>query len=159
MLTPSTTLCPSARAEQGALLLGVVDSAQTVHFLTEPEVLTAELAEAVATTDAPEQEFRFANRCVKSGCNQWHGGRCGVIDLVMSLNQHLPKPNQLPPCAIRSQCRWHQQTGPTACTVCPFIVTDTTQTSEERLQYIDVHTPMVSGSQTRHVAPAIECRV
>ena len=139
MVTPGTTLCPSARAEEGALLLGVIGPDQAVRMLSEPELLTPELAEAVAATDAPEQHFRFANRCVKSGCSQWQSGRCGVIDLVMSFNQHLVEPVALSPCAIRPQCRWHKQAGPSACTVCPFIVTDSRQTSEERLVYIDSH--------------------
>ena len=139
MLTANTTLCPSSTAQEGALLLGVVGPDKSVRFLAEPEPMTAELTEAVAAVDAPEQHFRFANRCAKSGCGQWQGGRCGVIDLVMSFNQHLAEPIALPACAIRSQCRWHKQAGPTACTVCPFIVTDSTQTSEERLVYINAH--------------------
>lgn len=139
MVTPSTTLCPSARAEEGALLLGVVGPDQAVRMLADPEPLTPELTEAVAAVSEPEKQFRFANRCVKSGCNQWHDGRCGVIDLVMSFNQHLPQPAALPPCAIRSQCRWHKQAGAAACTVCPFIVTDATKSREERLEYIDSH--------------------
>ncbi|WP_018620044.1 hypothetical protein [Spirosoma luteum] len=139
MVTPSTTLCPSARAEEGALLLGVVGPDQAVRMLSEPERLTPELTEAIAAVDEPEKHFRFANRCVKSGCNQWQGGRCGVIDRVMSVNQHLAASTSLPNCAIRLQCRWHQQSGPSACTVCPFIVTDATQTREERLAYIDSH--------------------
>ena len=139
MLTPSTTLYPSARAEEGALLLGVIGSGQSVSMLPEPEPITGELAEAIAAVDTPERQFRFANRCVKSGCNQWHEGRCGVIDLVMSFNQHLKEPATLPACGIRTQCRWHKQTGSKACLVCPFIVTDSTQTSEERLIYIESH--------------------
>ncbi|MBD2702212.1 hypothetical protein IC229_16285 [Spirosoma sp. BT702] len=137
MVTPNTTLCPSARAEEGALLLGVVGPDQSVSLLKEPELLTTELTEAVTSIDAPERHFRFANRCVKSGCNQWREGRCGVIDLVMSFNKHLSEPTALPFCAIRSQCRWHQQVGPTACSICPFIITDSTQTNEERLNYIE----------------------
>ncbi len=97
MVTPNTTLCPSARAEEGALLLGVVGSDRAVRMLSEPEPLTPELTEAVLAVDEPEKHFRFANRCVKSGCNQWHGGRCGVIDLVMSFNQHLTEPVQAEP--------------------------------------------------------------
>ncbi len=139
MVTPNTTLCPSARAEEGALLLGVVGPDQAVRMLLEPEPLTPELAEAVAAVGEPEKHFRFANRCVKSGCNQWNGGRCGVVDRIMAVNQHLTESRALPACGIRSQCRWYQQSGPLACTVCPFIVTDATQTSEERLVYIDSH--------------------
>ena len=137
MLTSQTTLCPSSTAQEGALLLGVVGPDQSVRFLTQPEPMTAELTEAIMVIDAPETKFRFANRCVKSGCGQWHEGRCGVIDLVMSFNQHLDEPAALPTCAIRPQCRWHKQTGPAACLVCPFIVTDSTQTNEERLAYIE----------------------
>lgn len=134
---PETTLCPSATAQEGALLLGVVGPEQAVRFLPEPEPMTAKLTEAVAAIDNPEQHFRFANKCVKSGCSQWQSGRCGVIDLVMSVNQHLAEPVSLPHCAIRSQCRWHKQTGPAACTVCPFIITDSSKTNEERLAYIE----------------------
>lgn len=139
MITPTTTLCPSARAEEGALLLGVVGPDQSVRMLLEPELLTPELTEAIAAVDESEKHVRLANRCVKSGCNQWQGGRCGVIDKVMAVNQHLTASRALPVCGIRSQCRWYQQSGPPACTVCLFIVTDATQTSEERLVYIDSH--------------------
>lgn len=139
MLTSETTLCPSATAQEGALLLGVVGSNQTVRFLAEPEPMTVELTEAISAIDAPETKFRFANKCVKSGCGQWREGRCGVIDLVMSFNQHLAEPAALPFCAIRAQCRWHKQTGPNACTVCPFILTDSSQTDEERLVYIEAN--------------------
>ncbi|WP_460949400.1 hypothetical protein [Spirosoma daeguense] len=139
MITPTTTLCPSARAEEGALLLGVVRPDKSVGFLAEPELLTAELTEAVTSIEAPERHFRFANRCVKSGCNQWREGRCGVIDMVMALNAHLAEPAALPFCAIRSQCRWHKQVGATSCTVCPFILTDSTETNDERLEYIESH--------------------
>ena len=121
------------------MLLGVVGPDQSVRMLLEPELLTPELTEAIAAVNEPEKHFRFANRCVKSGCNQWNGGRCGVIDRVMAVNQHLTTATALPVCGIRSQCRWHQQAGPSACTVCPFIVTDATQTSQERLAYIDSH--------------------
>jgi hypothetical protein len=139
MVKSSTTLCPSATAQEGALLLGVVDTRKAVRFLKEPEPMTPELTEAISAVDAPETKFRFANKCVKSGCGQWHNGRCGVIDLVMSLNEHLGGPAALPFCAIRSQCRWHKQTGPSACTVCPFIITDSLHTNEERLVYIEAN--------------------
>ncbi|AUD04844.1 hypothetical protein [Spirosoma pollinicola] len=139
MVTPHTTLCPSATAQEGALLLGVVGPDKSVRFLPEPEPMTTQLTESVTAIDNPEQHFRFANKCAKSGCNQWQSGRCGVIDLVMSVNQHLEAPVSLPPCAIRAQCRWHKQSGPTACTVCLFIITDSSKTSEERLEYIDAN--------------------
>ncbi|MVM40304.1 hypothetical protein GO730_26070 [Spirosoma sp. HMF3257] len=124
MKTSGSTLCPSSPAEAGGLLLGVVDAERLVRFLPEPEPMTASLTEAITAVDAPEQHFRFANRCIKSGCGQWSEGRCGVIDQVLNLNQHLSEAESLPRCAIRLRCRWYQQTGPTACVVCPFVVTD-----------------------------------
>ncbi len=139
MVTPTTTLCPSARAQEGALVLGVVGPDRTVRMLSKPEPVTTDVAEAVSAMDAPEQQFRFANRCVKSGCHQWTEGRCGVIDLVMSFNRHLAEPIALPACAIRPQCRWHQQNGPVACTVCPFIITDSASSQEDQLEYIELH--------------------
>ena len=139
MKSAGSILCPSSPAQEGGLLLGVVGSDRAVRFLPEPERMTADLTEAIAAVDAPEQHFRFAHRCVKSGCGQWSGGRCGVIDLVLNANQHLTDPTSLPRCAIRPRCRWYQQSGATACVVCPFIVTDSTKTEQERLAYIQTH--------------------
>ena len=68
--------------------------------------------------------MRFTNRCETSGCMQWTGSRCGVIDRAMALLEE-PVAAQLAPCTIRATCRWFDQTGPSACSTCALIVTDT----------------------------------
>jgi hypothetical protein len=73
---------------------------------------------------AAEKRYRFASSCAQSGCMQWSGGKCGVIEEVLDEarpNVHLRK---LPECSIRSQCRWFSQRGEESCFVCPFVVTD-----------------------------------
>lgn len=139
MINPNTTVCPSATAEPGAMVLGVVGSDQTVQFLAEPLPVTSEFIEQAKQHESPEKQYRFANRCVRSGCSQWAQGRCGVIDTIMQFNAHLPDSIPLSACSIRSQCRWFNQVGRQACLVCPFIITDSQETPEQRLIYIDSH--------------------
>jgi hypothetical protein len=94
---------------------------------------------------APEQRFRFSNKCIESGCSQWTGSRCGVIDNVLQLLAGVPAPGDiappaamapptpeqstgpLPPCGIRPTCRWFLQSGADACRVCPYVVTHITE--------------------------------
>lgn len=136
MITPHTTLCPSAKAEPGALVIGIV-SEDRVDLLPEAIPVTETLQQQFGQLEKPEKHFRFANRCVKSGCQQWHNGRCGVIDLLDRLNPDAIA--HLPVCAIRPQCRWHGQVGPRACSLCPFVRTDNRPSEEEQLAYIAGH--------------------
>ena len=139
MITDNNTLCPSSRAETGAILLGVITPQEQVAMLTEQIVINQDFIDsAINNGKTAESQFRFANRCVKSGCQQWASGRCGVIDAVMKVNPNLQATNSnLPICSIRSQCRWHQQVGANACAVCPFIVTDSLVRTEDRLIYVE----------------------
>ena len=115
--------CPSARCEPGATLLGVVEADGTVGYITPRLTVDAEFVEQASRGRAPEKRFRFAGACVESGCKQWTGSRCGVIDRV--LEGDLPKAGALPHCSIRSSCRWFAQSGAEACGVCPLVITDT----------------------------------
>ena len=138
MITDTNTLCPSSRAETGAILLGVITPQEQVVMLAEQIVIDQEFIDSVNKEKTPESQFRFANRCVKSGCQQWASGRCGVIDAVMKVNPDLQVDDTyLPTCSIRSQCRWYLQTGSNACAVCPFIVTDSMGKTEDRIVYIE----------------------
>jgi hypothetical protein len=117
-------LCPSARAEPGAGLLGVIGEDGRVQYLKDWLEIDQAFIDEVSPHGRPEQRFRFAGRCVEGGCAQWTGHRCGVIDKV----QQLTPPDgehSVPACAIRPACRWYRQSGPEACHVCPMIITDT----------------------------------
>jgi len=117
-------LCPSARCEAGAVLLGIVLPNGTVAFAHDRIVVTEEFVEAAGVEQTPpEQRFRFSNLCVSKQCKQWTGSRCGVIDKVIELVP--PDDSVKPPaCSIRPQCRWFVQVGIQACKVCPVVITD-----------------------------------
>jgi hypothetical protein len=137
MITDTNTLCPSSRAETGAILLGVITPQEQVAMLSEKVEVNQAFIDAISKEKSPESQFRFANRCVKSGCQQWASGRCGVIDAVMKVNPDLQVQDlYLPTCSIRPQCRWYLQTGANACAVCPYIITDSMETTEDRIIYI-----------------------
>jgi len=124
-VTTPSVLCPSARCEDEALLLGVVQEDGQIGFLGNPIEIDAEFVARARTGRAPERRFRFATGCVEGACRQWTGTRCGVIDGVLerlALNDGRPVPR----CGIRAHCRWYRQSGLDACHACPLIVTDTT---------------------------------
>jgi len=52
-------------------------------------------------------------------CPSWENGRCGVPDIVASLERAA---GPLPECAIRPTCRWHQERGDDICRVCPQVI-------------------------------------
>lgn len=81
----------------------------------------------------PEARMRFASKCQTSGCSQWTGERCGVIDKVLghldAIQHELD--DRLPACPIRATCRWFSQTGARACAACDLVTTDQTQIAAE----------------------------
>ena len=124
MSAKEPVLCPSSRCEDGHILLGVVQADGTVGFLSERMTLGLEFVEIASKGRRPEKRFRFASTCVKTACRQWKGGRCGVIDQVLDSVPAALRSTRLAQCSIRDQCRWHQQEGDEACTVCPLVITD-----------------------------------
>lgn len=119
--------CPSAPCEPGNVLLGLVQADGRVGYLTPPMAIDEEFVAIARRGRSPGKRFRFAGPCVESGCAQWSGGRCGVIDSVLEeRDELLPNgaPAALPHCAIRSACRWFAQAGAEACHVCPLVITD-----------------------------------
>jgi hypothetical protein len=115
--------CPSARAEPGAILLGVVGEDGRVQYLKDRIEIDQDFID-LASQDGPlEQRFRFGGTCVESGCQQWDGGKCRVIETVASFLE--PETTaSLPPCSIRPTCRWYRQAGPSACRICPLVRTE-----------------------------------
>ena len=123
--------CPSAPAEPGAGLLGVLGPDGRIHNLRTPMQVDESFLKVAKTSGAPEARMRFSGRCQTSGCSQWTGTRCGVIDRAMKDMGHagVSPTAELPPCTIRGTCRWYDQAGARACGTCALIVTDTRQVS------------------------------
>lgn len=124
-MTKDTILCPSARCESGAILLGIVLPDGKVAFARDRVVVDESFVQIARSGRAPESRFRFSTSCARDACKQWTGERCGVIDIVLG---HWGDNEVLPPlseCSIRPQCRWYQQVGRSACSVCPLVITDT----------------------------------
>jgi hypothetical protein len=116
-------LCPSARCEPGAVLLGVVQADATVAFLPPGFVVDEGFVQIARQGRNPESRFRFSNRCVEAACRQWQDGRCTIPERVRERLDTLPA-GDLPECAVREQCRWHRQDGAAACALCPLVITD-----------------------------------
>lgn len=117
-------LCPSSTCHDGALLLGVVQGDQKVALLNPAIPINNEFIDRVNNAGSPENRFRFAGKCAKSGCGQWTGKSCGIMNELSAANPALEVNGQtLPECSIRNQCRWYSQEGAKACFICPFVIT------------------------------------
>lgn len=122
--------CPSARAEPGATLLGIIDVDGQVAYLKDRIEIDQDFIDLVAQDGVPEERFRFAGTCVEGKCAQWNGTRCGVIDQVIPFLGDGEEGTPLQPCSIRSACRWFRQDGPSACRICPGVITEIPQMRE-----------------------------
>lgn len=127
---PASHACPSAPATPGSGLLGVLGLDGKIHNLRTLMPVDKNFLAAVRLRGAPEARMRFTSPCQTSGCSQWTGTRCGVIDRAMKEMEvpGAPLATDLPACTIRGTCRWYAQNGPQACGTCAYIVTDNRQT-------------------------------
>jgi len=121
-------LCPSARCEPGALLLGLIGPDGSVGYVRPALEIDEDFIGRVREGRDPEKRFRFAQPCATSGCEHWSEGRCGVADAATTSD--VPSASQLPACDIRPRCRWYAQAGPSACRSCPTVVTDVSSSAE-----------------------------
>ena len=117
-------LCPSSTCQENAILIGIVMRDGRVAFSSDQIIINKEFIEIARRGRSPEKRFRFGGLCVKSGCNQWTGSRCGVIDTIIESTSENNEIVSLPDCSIRSECRWFYQSGANACAVCPDVITD-----------------------------------
>jgi hypothetical protein len=85
------------------------------------------IARANAHELPPEQRFRFTNKCIESGCGQWTGKGCGVVERVIGFLDKIPQDSALPACGIRGRCRWFNERGGDACRMCPYVLTEITE--------------------------------
>ena len=138
-LPDDALICPSARCEEGAVVLGIIGGSGTVGYISPALPVSAEFAEHVRRDGSPERRFRFAAPCQRSGCENWTAGRCGVIDDALTVAADIDvqsSEGHLPRCSIRRSCRWFAQNGADACKVCPFMFnhvwpTDETERADE----------------------------
>jgi hypothetical protein len=119
-------LCPSAPAEVGATLIGVVGTdGRVAHLGTGLKIGTEFIKEAIVHGPL-EQRYRFSSPCHEKKCTNWNGSACGVIEELhtfVSLNS-VSQETKLNPCSIREHCRWWIQRGKEACMACPMVITD-----------------------------------
>ena len=137
MKTNKTILCPSSRAQTGARLLGIRQEDGRVAILPEPLKIDESFIDISNQLATAEQQFRFTNKFVESGCKQWTGQRCGVADNLIQASQSLKLETTLPKCGIRGQCRWYHQNGAAACKICPLVITEVSE-EEWELQQIEI---------------------
>jgi hypothetical protein len=125
-----SSLCPAARCEPGAHLVGVVQPSGRVAFLPPGARVDEEFFQ-LANRPASTVRFRYGSRCAESGCAHWQGKRCAALEEVRA---HLAPFAQTSSanCSIRPQCRWHQQAGDAACAVCPLVTAELMAVEEER---------------------------
>ncbi len=126
--TNDKIMCPSSKAKIGGELFGVRQDDGTIAIL--PQTLPVDedfLSKASEDGVHPEQKFRFTNKCIESGCKQWNGKGCGVVEQVVQFINQLPITDNIADCPIRKNCRWHLQKGDEACKVCPFVVSEITE--------------------------------
>jgi hypothetical protein len=117
-------LCPSSRPTPGnSVVFGVISGhvEPRVTYLQQTQTVTEALVEKVQPV-TPAEVFRTASACETKACKHFNGTACQLATRVV---QQLPTVvEQLPPCAIRRDCRWWQQEGSAACFRCPQVITD-----------------------------------
>jgi hypothetical protein len=136
--TDNSPLCPSARPEmENSIVFGVIvgtyEEPRLAHLI-EPRSVTADLL-ALADPVAPTEIFRFAATCAGDDCQHFDGAKCRLATRLVENLETVSE--ELPPCSIRSSCRWWQQEGKDACMRCPQIVTDNYAPSDRLRQAAD----------------------
>lgn len=117
-------LCPSATAEPGAILLGVIQGDGRVGYVSTPLRVDEDFVRRVEAEGNPAKRYRFAAPCIEAGCAHWQDGRCEVSDAVAAHVAERAPEEALPHCSIRSSCRWYRQSGGEACRSCALVLTD-----------------------------------
>jgi hypothetical protein len=114
-VAPPRTLCPSAPAKPGALLIGIIVGERTA-FLQPPVAVTAD--DLCGAGDDVERRFRFSSPCLREGCGNFGEGHCNLIQRFVHAAMD---DGTLPECSIRSSCEWFSTSGAPACDVCPHV--------------------------------------
>ncbi|HEY6045074.1 MAG TPA: hypothetical protein VIU65_00645 [Pyrinomonadaceae bacterium] len=131
-------VCPSAQPTMSdpvafGVILGSDEEPRMTH-LERPVPVTDELL-ALAEPVKPTEVFRFAALCAGDACKHFNGKDCTLVERIVQI---LPRvATDLPPCAIRSECRWWFQEGRDACLRCPQVITENYNPSEDYMRAAD----------------------
>lgn len=129
--TQKSPLCPSARTElDNSIIYGVIGGTvikPRVTYLKQPQPCTDKLLAKISPI-TPTEVFRIAAPCAASDCQHFNGKDCRLAQRIV---EKLPVVvEELPPCPIRRDCRWWQQSGKVAYIRCPQVITDNYNPSE-----------------------------
>jgi hypothetical protein len=138
LLAPPLPYCPSAQPDwEGSRVLGIVGGTAEepcLAYLKDLQPVTDELL-ALTQPVNPTEVFRFAAPCAGHACQHFDGSNCHLVQKTVRLLS--PVVDTLPPCHLRSQCRWWQQEGKAACLRCPQVVTEIANPTEQLRQVTD----------------------
>jgi len=130
--------CPSAQAgADNARVYGVragTPDAPRVGYLTETLPVSEKLL-ALSGPAKPTEVFRIAAPCAMSGCKHFKDNACTLVQRIVE--GLAPVVNALPPCQVRSTCRWFSQEGRNACLRCPQVITDKPNATAEEKRIAD----------------------
>jgi hypothetical protein len=122
---PIAMSCPSAQATSAeAEVFGVIGGnadGPRVEYLDRPVPVTPEMLQRLNGMRAGEV-LRTRAPCAQTACVHHTGRQCSLGERVAALPH--AGDGRLPPCAIRSTCRWFAEQGKDACLRCPSIVTE-----------------------------------
>lgn len=93
----------------------VVPGQERLEFLAKEIPVPKTLLIAVDTQTVLERA-RFVGSCRTVECGHWTGVSCRLGHAIATTQ--MPQSVELPPCSIRSSCRWYKENGPTACMPC-----------------------------------------
>ncbi|MBD9356041.1 nitrogen fixation protein [Methylomonas albis] len=140
MTSDNPVLCPSAQPEwEGAQVIGVMTGTADkpeMAYLNAPQPVTEQLLE-LAGPVSPAEVFRFSAPCACTGCGHYAEAesKCRLAEKVVRFTPTVTE--QLPVCAIRSDCRWWLQEGRSACFRCPQVVTNNLKPTEDMRRAAD----------------------
>lgn len=126
-MASKSPLCPSARCEDGALLIGRVKADGRVGFLRKALVVNASFVSEALKGKTPEKRFRFSSPCAATKCAQWMSGHCTIPERVRQAYDSVGievAGEGSDDCPIRTRCRWYAQAGLSACSLCPYVSTE-----------------------------------
>lgn len=121
MMDAERPMCPSARCQPGAVLLGIVTLSGRTAYL-RPAIRVSEELSGSWGSSHPETTHRFADSCIEGDCQNWAADSCLVARKVAAIGSSFS--SSLPECSIRRECRWFRQEGASACLGCSFVITD-----------------------------------